>query len=83
MKRDWWTSLSGFLTICGIVFVVWASTLLIKPVFFDQDWAKAGQSGDMFGAVNALFSGLAFAGLIFTIVVQKGELEGQRNTRFL
>lgn len=33
----------------------------------------------MFGAVNALFSGLAFAGLIYTIVLQKQDLELQRN----
>ena len=31
------------------------------------DPEKQGQFGDQFGAVNALFSGLAFAGLIFTI----------------
>ena len=37
-----------------------------------------GQFGDQFGAVNALFSGLAFAGLIFTIILQKKELALQR-----
>ena len=37
-----------------------------------------GQFGDKFGAVNALFSGLAFAGLIFTIILQKNELALQR-----
>lgn len=30
-------------------------------------WEHRGQFGDLFGAVNALFSGLAFAGLIITI----------------
>ena len=39
---------------------------------------KQGQFGDQFGAVNALFSGLAFAGLIFTIILQKKELALQR-----
>lgn len=33
-----------------------------------------GQFGDMFGAVNALFSGLAFAALIYTIQQQRSEL---------
>ena len=33
---------------------------------------------DMFGAVNALFSGLAFAGLIVTLLYQKEELKLQR-----
>lgn len=32
----------------------------------------------MFGAVNALFSGLAFAGIIYTILPQRRELELQR-----
>lgn len=43
-----------------------------------NDPEKQGQFGDQFGAVNALFSGLAFAGLIFTIILQKKELELQR-----
>jgi|GEM_PF-6304806 len=32
----------------------------------------------MFGAVNSLFSGLAFAGIIYTIAVQRQELQEQR-----
>lgn len=42
------------------------------------DWASRGQFGDVFGAVNALFSGLAFAGLIFAILLQREDLELQR-----
>ncbi len=42
------------------------------------DWGKRGTFGDSFGAVNALFSGLAFAGLIYTIYLQKEELGLQR-----
>lgn len=37
-----------------------------------------GQFGDMFGAVNALFSGWAFVGVIVAILLQKEELELQR-----
>jgi|WetSurMetagenome_2_1015567.scaffolds.fasta_scaffold00003_235 hypothetical protein len=37
-----------------------------------------GVFGDKFGAINALFSGLAFAGIIFTIFLQKRELKLQR-----
>lgn len=43
-----------------------------------NDPERQGQFGDQFGAVNALFSGLAFAGLIFTIILQKKELALQR-----
>lgn len=41
-------------------------------------WEHRGQFGDLFGAVNALFSGLAFAGLIITIRQQNKNLEYQQ-----
>jgi len=37
-----------------------------------------GSIGDMFGAVNALFSGFALFGIIFTIYIQRKELGLQR-----
>jgi hypothetical protein len=37
-----------------------------------------GQFGDMFGVINALFTGLALAGAIYTILLQRHELELQR-----
>lgn len=37
-----------------------------------------GLFGDMFGALNALFTGLAFGGLIVTILLQSQELKLQR-----
>ena len=37
-----------------------------------------GRFGDMFGAVNALFSGLAFGTLIYTLLLQRSELALQR-----
>lgn len=45
--------------------------------FIDEP-INRGTFGDMFGAVNALFSGLAFAGLIVTLLYQKEELQLQR-----
>ena len=41
-------------------------------------FGERGTFGDMFGAVNALFSGLAFAGLIVTLIMQHDELKLQR-----
>ncbi len=41
-------------------------------------WEKRGQFGDMFGAVNALYSGLALAGIIITLLLQSQELRLQR-----
>lgn len=43
-----------------------------------KDWNHRGQFGDMFGGLNALFSGLAFAGVICTILLQGQELKLQR-----
>ena len=37
-----------------------------------------GTFGDMFGSINALFSGLALGGIVFTILLQKKELKLQR-----
>lgn len=37
-----------------------------------------GTFGDMFGGLNALFSGFAFSGIIYTIYMQRKELEYQR-----
>ena len=40
---------------------------------------KGGQFGDSFGVINALFSGLAFAGVICAILLQKKDLDLQRS----
>ncbi len=58
------------------VFGIWSLTFLL---FFIGKMDARGQFGDMFGAVNALFSGLAFAGLIITLFLQKNELSLQRD----
>ena len=54
---------------------------LLSWVFIDlyiSDTTSRGTFGDKFGAVNALFSGFAFAGLIVTLLYQKEELKLQR-----
>ena len=45
---------------------------------FISDLQERGTFGDKFGAVYSLFSGLAFAGLIYTIYLQQEELRLQR-----
>lgn len=64
----------AWLSAIGVLFV-WALTFFL---FFINNSDERGQFGDMFGAVNALFSGLAFAGLIITLILQRRELELQR-----
>ncbi len=46
------------------------------------DATKQGQFGDMFGAVNALFTALAFAGLIYTVLLQRDQLTLQQKEIF-
>lgn len=59
--------------------VVGLFLLNLSMVFFVSNENTRGTFGDQFGAVNALFSGLAFAGLIYTIILQRRDLELQRN----
>ncbi|MGV6844937.1 MAG: hypothetical protein ACWA42_02275 [Lutibacter sp.] len=60
-----------------IIVVLWAITFFI-PYDEKSIVGERGTFGDMFGAVNALFSGLAFAGIIITIILQSRELKLQR-----
>lgn len=60
-----------------IIIVIWAGSGWLLCYFFNTP-QEPGTFGDMFGAINALFSGLAFAGLIITLLYQKEELQLQR-----
>lgn len=60
----------------GAAIVIWAVSMGIA--FCVNDWPTSGQFGDSFGAVNALFSGLAFAGIIVALYLQMEELRLQR-----
>jgi hypothetical protein len=60
-----------------LIVLVWIFTPIIIYYNF-YDWSKSGAFGDLFGVVNALFSGLAFAGIIYTILLQRKELKLQR-----
>lgn len=59
-----------------IVFIIIAYALFVDCFSIDR-----GTFGDMFGGLNALFSGLAFAGIIITILVQMKELRLQRKVQ--
>lgn len=67
-----WLVLAAAVVI-AVLIVFWLSVtnLISKP-------EQQGQFGDMFGAANTLFSGLAFAGIIYTIWLQRTELKLQR-----
>lgn len=60
-----------------VVIFLWGLSWFLISNFISEP-ADRGTFGDMFGAINALFSGLAFAGMIITLLQQKEELSLQR-----
>ncbi|MCP5059477.1 MAG: hypothetical protein GY937_22460 [bacterium] len=59
-----------------LVFVFWAAAALVTAVL--GNFEASGQFGDTFGALNALFSGLAFTGVVAAVLLQSQELREQR-----
>lgn len=58
-----------------IIIILWTVPLFIFNYIPATD---RGNYGDMFSIVNSLFSGLALAGIILTILLQRNELALQR-----
>ena len=60
----------------AVIFII-AVCLLFVCFMKEQPWGmdKRGQFGDMFGVLGAVFSGLAFAGLIVTLIQQHDDLK--------
>ena len=73
-KESWW----GFFWVALGVFAVQVFGGMAIYSSFRDDPTGRGTFGDMFGAINTLFSGLAFAGVVYAIVLQKRELSLQR-----
>lgn len=70
----WW--------IIGLFFIVSILTFFFSPILsyltgIPQP-ASAGEFGDQYGVLNTLFTGLAFVGLIATILLQRKDLALQR-----
>jgi hypothetical protein len=62
----------------AFVILIWLLSAII--IYFSvSNWGDRGAIGDLFGAVNALFSGLAFAALIYTIILQREEIRLNRS----
>ena len=60
-----------------VVLILWIITPFVVA-YFVNPFDQRGIAGDLYGALNALFTGLAFAGLITTLIMQKRELALQR-----
>ncbi|MEK7638956.1 MAG: hypothetical protein AAB388_02210 [Patescibacteria group bacterium] len=67
------TILFGVVTL-GFLFVGY----LCLTFYVYPELSNRGLFGDSFGALNALFSGFAFLGIIYTIILQTQELGLQR-----
>lgn len=72
------SNITGWILIAVVVVLIifirfWCLTRYWHPLP-----PTAGEFGDSFGAVNDLFSALAFAFLIVTVLMQRKELEFQR-----
>ncbi len=61
-----------------LVVIIWGLSAILIIAFL-PNWADRGTFGDLFGAVNALFSALAFAVLIYTIILQRDEIKQNRS----
>lgn len=59
-----------------VVFIVWL-IVSISGFSIIQNRESLGQLGDSFGLINSLFSGLALAGIIYTIFLQTKQLKIQ------
>lgn len=70
---------SAAVVVIGLIFSVWVAWWWAIPWKF-RTMVASGLSGDMFGSLNALFSGLAFVGLILALLLQIEELSQQRET---
>ncbi len=62
------------LGVAVVVVVAWIASAIIL-----SGNPNRGTIGDMFGAVNALFSGLAFAGVVVAILLQRLEMQQSRS----
>lgn len=76
-RESFLLSYRGLILLLGCVSTIWF-LFGLGAYLLPSTAEESGQFGDMFGGITALFSGLAFAGLIFTLFVQKKELQYQR-----
>lgn len=67
-----------FIGVAILAVILWLLSGYVIDKYSNSETVR-GTFGDMFGAINALFSGLALGGVIYTILLQRLELELQRD----
>lgn len=76
-KRGIGISIKWVILVILLVMMTWGTSGWIIYHMSDN-WGDRGTMGDMFGAVNSLFSGLAFAALLLTIFQQRQDIKLNR-----
>lgn len=66
-----------FFALVGIIVILWIVAWFLSLRIL-PDWGSRSSFGEMFGSINALFSGLALAGIIYAIHLQRKELALQK-----
>lgn len=68
-----------FFRALSIAVAIWiVYTIIIAWAFWGR-WASAGTFGDSFGALTSLFTCLTLAGTVYAVLMQREELELQRD----
>ncbi|WP_345989308.1 putative phage abortive infection protein [Chryseobacterium sp. Chry.R1] len=70
-----------YLVVFIILAILFIAAVILSTLYIGQDVNEntRGTFGDMFGAANALFTGLSFVGLIVTILLQRRDINNQRD----
>lgn len=74
LKKDYTTFY--FVLLMVLVVTVWIASIFILE-YINSDLSDKSTLGDTFTGISSLFSGLAFAGIIYTIIVQRKEMRRQ------
>lgn len=77
MKKEDFKNLFKFILIVILILIVWFAGWLLVD-YLETDTVKRGAFGDKFGFINSLFSGIALAGIVYSILLQQKELNLQR-----
>lgn len=69
---------TGLVIVAAALLLLWLAAFCLTPTVAKwalqgNDGGMSGQFGDMFGAINSLFSGLALVGVVFTVYIQVQE----------
>lgn len=75
MKSKYYNLRVFTITSVSFILLIMSLTLFLG---YDSKEQDRGTFGDMFGAANALFTGLSFVGLLVTILLQREDIISQR-----